>query len=345
MTRTFTDAGVGIKDVAAAASVSTATVSRVLSGGSVSPALKERVEAAVRATGYRPNLSARRLRSKHSRTIGLIVSDIRNPFFTALSRSVEDVAFRSDMRVILCNTDESPEREAMYLRLMEEERVTGMIIAPTRQTADRIERLSFDFPVVLVDRTGPLGTHDAVVIDNLRATRQLIEHLVDLGHRRIGGIFGNTSSTAVERHEGYAAAMLSAGLTPEAHFTAPTIAGAATELARWLGEPDHPRAFIASNGLLLLGMVKAVRAAGLSIPADVTLAGFDNELWTELIGSGLSVIEQPIDEIGQSAMSLLFDRLERPDAPPRKMVLSGRLIERTASSPAEAEAPPPSDRN
>lgn len=322
---------IGIKDVAAAAGVSPATVSRVLGNGPVSADLREKVEAAVRATGYRPNLSARRLRSQHSRTIGLIVSDIRNPFFTTLSRAVEDAAYQADMRVILCNTDENPAREAMYLRLMQEERITGLIFAPTRVTGERLEAMDFDFPVVLVDRAGPPGRHDSVVIDNVQACRMLIEHLAAQGHRRIGGLFGNTSSTAIERHEGYVAAMTARGLTPEARFIAPNAEAAGEEIGRWLAEPGHPGAFVVSNGLLALGIVKAARAAHLDIPGDLALAGFDNDTWTELVGPGLTVIEQPVAEIGRTAMTLLFERLELPDMARRRVVLSGRLIVRGSS--------------
>ena len=118
-----------IKDVAEAAGVSPSTVSRVLCNGPVSDKVRKRVEEAMRQLDYRPNLAARRLRSQHTDTIGLIVSDIRNPFFTAVSRAVEDEAYRNGMRVILCNTDENPDKEAMYLRLMQEERVTGVIFA------------------------------------------------------------------------------------------------------------------------------------------------------------------------------------------------------------------------
>ena len=129
---------VGIKDVAKAAGVSPATVSRALAGKAIDPEMRSRVEEAVRRTGYLPNLAARRLRSRHSNTIGLIVADIRNPFFTAISRSVEDLAYARGLRVILCNTDENPEKEEMYLRLMEEERVLGAICAPTRRTAGQV---------------------------------------------------------------------------------------------------------------------------------------------------------------------------------------------------------------
>jgi len=328
---TFSEMTIGIKDVARMAGVSAATVSRVLSNGAVSADLREKVEAAVKATGYRPNLSARRLRSQHSRTIGLVVSDIRNPFFTALSRAVEDAAYRSDMRVVLCNTDESPAREAMYLRLMQEERITGMIYAPTRTTAEKLDRMTFDFPVVLIDRSGPPGRHDAVVIDNAGASAMLVDHLLAQGHRDIVGLFGNTSSTAAERHDGYRAAMLKHGLTPDACFVPPNTDAAAEELARRLAAGQRPDAVMASNGLMVLGLYRAIRQAGLDTPRDLAIAGFDNETWMELVGPGITVIEQPVPDIGRTAMDLLFERLRVPDMASRKVVLGGRLVVRGSS--------------
>jgi len=323
-----------IKDVAKVAGVSAATVSRVLGTGPVSADLRDKVEAAIRATGYRPNLSARRLRSQHSRTIGLVVSDIRNPFFTALSRAVEDAAYRAEMRVMLCNTDENPDREAMYLRLMHEERVTGLIYAPTRAGSARLADMTFDFPVVMVDRSGPAGTYDEVVIDNSAAIDALIGDLHTRGCRRIGGLFGTTSSTAEERRVGYVAAMTRRGLTPEARFVVPTAMAASEAFRRWLAEDDRPRAFVGSNGQIVLGMARAARSAGLTLTGDLVLAGFDNEIWTEMIGGGLSVVEQPVEELGRSAMELLFRRLERPDIAPCKIVLSGRLVTHATRRPS-----------
>ncbi|MEA1831622.1 LacI family DNA-binding transcriptional regulator [Methylobacterium durans] len=317
---------VGIRDVARAAGVSTATVSRALGRGPVSDALREQVEAAVRATGYRPNLSARRLRSQATQTIGLIVADIRNPFFTAVSRAVEDAAYQAGMRVILCNTDEDAEREALYLRLMQEERVTGVIFAPTRTTAQAMRAGDLDFPVVLIDRSGPPGAHDSVVLDNTAASAALVDHLVAQGYARIGGLFGSTSSTAQERRAGYEAAMARHGLEPAARACAPNAAAAEAESVRWLAEGDRPEALIVSNGLMLMGAVRAARALALAVPGRLALAGFDNEPWTELLDPGLTVIEQPVAEIGAQAMNLLFDRLKSPDQPVRKVVLSGRPV-------------------
>ena len=321
---------VGIRDVARAAGVSTATVSRALGRGPISESLRLQVEAAVRSTGYRPNLSARRLRSQSTRTIGLIVADIRNPFFTAVSRAVEDAAYAAGMRVILCNTDEDPERERLYLRLMEEERVTGVIFAPTRATADALKG-GLDVPVVFIDRSGPPGAHDSVVLDNAAAAETLVDHLVEQGFSRIAGLFGSTSSTAQERLAGYEAAMRRHGLVPMSRAVAPNAAAAEDAALDWLGEPQKPEALLLSNGLILMGALRAARRLGLAVPDALALAGFDNEPWTELVEPGLTVIEQPVAEIGAQAMRLLFERLTDPGQPVRKVTLSGRTVFRGSS--------------
>ncbi len=315
---------VGIKDVARAAGVSPATVSRALGSGPVSTELRALVEEAVRRTGYRPNLSARRLRSQHSQTIGLIVADISNPFFTAVARAVEDEAYRAGLRVILCNTDENPEREALYLKLMEEERVTGVIFAPTRATIERLAKRPAEVPIVLIDRAGSAGTTDAVVLDNRAAAAALVAHLHDQGFRRIGGLFGNASTTGIERHEGFAEAALRFDLGHEARFIAPNAAAAEAAVLQWRHAPHPPEALIASNGLLLMGAVRALR----QMPGSLAIAGFDNESWTELVEPGITVIEQPVAELGRAAMQLLLERLQTPNAPVRKIVLGGRCIVR-----------------
>ena len=324
---------VKIKDVALLAGVSEATVSRALGNGPVSDALRLRVEDAVSRLGYRPNLSARRLRSQHSQTVGLIVSDVRNPFFTAVSRAVEDVAYNAGMRVILCNADENLEKEAMYLRLMQEERVSGLIFSPTAACARSFRPERFEFPVVMIDRAGPPGLTDAVVLDNRQAGSMLVEHLVKQGYRRIGGLFGNISTTGAERRAGYQEALARYGLPSSIRFVAPSSEAAACEVRLWLEEQtDFPDALIVSNSLLLLGAIHALTDAGLSIPGDMALAGFDNDVWTGLVGNGLTVIEQPVYEIGVMAMNMLLSRLENPGQAMRMMVLNGGLLERASTA-------------
>ncbi|HEL5038626.1 TPA: LacI family DNA-binding transcriptional regulator [Stenotrophomonas maltophilia] len=323
---------ISINDVARVAGVSKSTVSRVLGGGPVSEAVRGRVEAAIRQTGYHPNLQARRLRARHTGIIGLIVADIRNPFFTALIRAVEEMAYREGLRVTLCNTDEDPEREALYLQLMHEERISGLIFAPTRTTVGRLERLTLDYPTVLVDRAAPGGSIDSVVLDNPAAMAGLVEHLVARGYRRIGGLFGSTSTTAAERRDGYLAAMRTHGLQPDYREVEPTAEAAIATVEQWLAGPSRPEALVASNSLLLMGALKAARSAGLAIPDALALAGFDNERWTELVEPGITVIEQPVEEMGRAAMSLLLERLRAPELPVRRLVMTGRCVVRGSTA-------------
>ncbi|MDE1917826.1 MAG: LacI family DNA-binding transcriptional regulator [Sphingomonadales bacterium] len=330
---------VGIKDVARVANVSTATVSRVLAGRAVDPAMQERVQDAVRATGYRPNLAARRLRSRHTNTIGLIVADLRNPFFTAVSRMVEDIAYERGMRVILCNTDEDPAKEAMYLQLMQEERVAGVILAPTRKGLDHAARSRPDFPMVLIDRTAPGMAHDSVVLDNEAMAALLVEHLHRQGLTQIAGLFGADSATGAQRRAGFEQAARRLGLEART-LSIPHGAGqTAQSVADLLEGPQRPQALVVSNGVMLMAVLRAVYALGLSVPGDIVLAGFDREDWMDLVAGGLAIIEQPVEDIGRMAMTMLLDRLDHPDIPARKVVLNGVL--RAASTPAPPSEPAP----
>ncbi|MDG6095438.1 LacI family transcriptional regulator [Acetobacter sp. AN02] len=323
---------IGIKDVARVANVSPATVSRVLSGTVVDPAMRARVLEAVKSTGYRPNLSARRLRSRHSNTIGLIVADIRNPFFTAVSRAVEDAAYARGLRVILCNTDEDPAREAMYLRLMQEERVTGVILAPVRHTSSKTSDIHTGFPIVCIDRTAPCMTRDSVVLDNEAMAAALVAHLHERGHRRIAGLFGASSTSGAERRAGFERAASQAGVAVEALSVPHGPGEADSAVARVLsGAGGPPSALVTSNGMMMLSVLRALHERGLRVPEDIAVAGFDNEPWMALAGDGLTVIEQPVEEIGRTAMAMLSDKLDHPEAASRRVVLSGRLIVRGSS--------------
>jgi len=323
---------VGIKDVAKVAEVSPATVSRVLAGRAVDPVMRERVLAAVESTGYRPNLAARRLRSRHSNTIGLIVADIRNPFFTAVSRAIEDLAYARGLRVILCNTDEDPKREAMYLQLMQEERVTGVVLAPSRAGSENAGRFSTDFPMVLIDRAVPGATRDCVVLDNEAMAANLVTHLHERGHARVAGLFGALSATGLQRRLGFQRAAETLGMDAQA-LSVPHGPGETEKaVAAAMAAPNPPTALLASNGVMLMAVLRALDSLGLTVPGDVALVGFDKEDWMEFVGGGLTVIEQPVEEIGRAAMTMLLDRIDHPDAAARRVVLAGRLVARMSSS-------------
>ncbi|GHD56579.1 LacI family transcriptional regulator [Jeongeupia chitinilytica] len=324
-----------IKDVAAASGLSLATVSRALTdNGLVNEQTRQKVLAAAEALGYRPNLQARRLRSKQSQTIGLIVADIRNPFFTAVSRAIEDAAYREGIRVLLCNSDEDPAKEAMYLRLMQEEQVGGVIFSPTLSAGAAIAGTTFDFPLITIDRA--LGDADCVALNNHEALDKLVDHLVANGYRRIGGLFGNTSATGQARHDAYVSAMHRHGLTPDARRLVPTMDAAQQLVGDWLDAGDAPEALIASNGLTLLGAMRAIRQRGLRIPDDIALAGIDNEAWTELVEPALTVIGQPTYDIGDTAMRMLMNRIHEPALSRRVVALSGELIVRDSTRPRTA---------
>jgi LacI family fructose operon transcriptional repressor len=328
-----------IKDVALAAGVSTATVSRVLSGQTgVSEALRQKVQEAVATLGYRPNLAARRLRASKTETIGLIVSDVRNPFFTSISRAVEDMAYQQGQRVILCNADEDAQKEAFYLGLMSEENVCGVILSPTLASGAQIDFTDFPFPIITIDRAIAGGTSDAVVLDNQTAAGRLIDHLVKQGYRRIGGLFGSTSATGIARQAGFHQALARHGLQGESRLAAPAREAAEKEIARWLDEKTKPEALVLSNGLFSLGALQAIRHAGLRIPDEIALAGFDDDPWTALVEPGLTVIAQPTYEIGRTAMELLLQRIENPDRPIRHVELAGKLIVRGSTRAKTASA-------
>lgn len=324
-----------IKDVAKLASVSISTVSRVMCGGSVSDSVRKKVEAAIAASGYRPNLSARRLRAQHTYAIGLIVPDIRNPFFAEVGRAVEDAAYRSGLRVILCNTDGDAVREAAYLRQMEEERVTGVIMAARSDAAIALQQQDTPFPLLLLDVGGPVLKHDAVMLDNAQAAAMLVDHLYRQGYRRIAGLFGVAGGSTAERHAGFIAATMAHGLPMDNSHLIADAEMAEQVVVQLLESVPAPQALVAGDAGLMLIAYKVLRRLGMS--ERIAIVGFENAAWTEVAGAGLTVIEQPLDEIGRTAVNLLLDRLAQPQQAARKLVLSGKLMVRGAAAEGSAE--------
>src|SRR5512143_1198933 len=214
-----------IKDVARAAGVSTATVSRVLANKAfIRPETRERVLRAVAELKYRPNLLARSLRSQRSARIGLVFSDIRNPFFAALSRAVEDAAYERGYSVLICNTDEDPKKEAMYLELLRDENVAGIVFSPTQLYSSQPLAHDSHTPVLIIDRLVADRSLDTVVLDNVTAAYELTGHLLRNGYCRLAGLFGDSSITGQERFTGFRNAIQERGFEPQSHaFIAPRI--------------------------------------------------------------------------------------------------------------------------
>jgi LacI family fructose operon transcriptional repressor len=291
--------------------------------------IRERVLKAVEKLNYRPNRVARSLRVQKSNIIGLIVSDIQNPFFTAVSRAVEDVAYEQGISVFLCNTDENPDKEAMYLDLMRDQNVAGLIFSPTRQTADAFtDVVKIAIPLVVIDRRVRNSKVDSVLIDNREAAYEIVSHLLADGHRRIGALFGEGSTTGRERRESYLRALKDHGIkpSPELSFFVPAKEEDGYRGANQLLDlADPPDALFTSNGLLSAGAFRAIRERNLRVPDDIAFASFDETPWTPLVAPGVTVYDQPTHEIGQTAMELLLKRMEDPTRPTREVILNGRL--------------------
>jgi LacI family transcriptional regulator len=319
----FLSEGLKISDVARHASVSPATVSRVLNGDPrVGESYRTRVLRAVEELGYRPNVLARNLRRQRTATIGVVVPDIENPHFGELVRSVEDQAFDAGYRVLVCNTDETPEKQRAYLEALIDERVLGVIISPSDPGGDQIARLlDLGIPVVAFDREVEDPRADAVLAANIKALRIGTGVLVDEGHQRIAFVGGRTDvETGAERLAGYEMAMRDAGLEPlvvDGDFRLERAEAAVTGLLR--REP-RPTALIVANNLMTLGALRAVRDAGLRVPADIALVGVDDPPWSALVDPPVTTLAQPVRAMAADAMELLLQHVSGARDTPRRIV-------------------------
>lgn len=309
-----------ITDVAERAGVSGATVSRVLNGkGNARPAVRERVLRAAATLRYQPNRTARRLRIRRSEVIGLILSDIENPFFTALIHGVEDVAHRNGHSLILCNSGEDPRREQLYSEVMRAEGVAGVVIATTSDRqgeAGARELLRHGVAVVAVDRRIPNLDLDTVVVDNAGGAEAAVTHLFALGHRRVGYVGGPLSvTTGRERQQGYERAhrlarrRIGQGLMRQGDFK---FASGFSRTLELLDLARPPSAILVANNLMTLGALTAIHERGLAIPRDIAVVGFDDLPWAPALDPPLTTVAQPTYAEGEAAAELLLQRIAGP---------------------------------
>jgi LacI family transcriptional regulator len=306
---------VSVRDVAAAAAVSVGTVSNVLNRpDKVAPATAERVLAAIEHLGFVRNDAARQLRAGRSRSIGLVVLDIRNPFFTDIARGAEERAAEMGMTLLVGSSQEDPDRESAYLDLFLEQRVSGVLLSPVADTRNRLERLrSNGVPVVLVDRQSKDHTFSSVAVDDVVGGRLAVRHLIDVGRRRIAYVGGPASIRQVaDRLRGARQAVRRAdGVELEVlHTDALTVlAGrAAGEQIRERPAAERPDAIFAANDLLAIGILQALMLpGGLRVPEDIALIGYDDIDFASASVVPLSSIRQPAGVIGRRAVELLLD--------------------------------------
>ena len=316
-----------MSEVAEKARVSPATVSRVLNGApSVGSEYRERVLAAIEEMGYRPNRLASNLRRQKAEMIGVLVSDIENPHFTQMVRAVEDAAYRRGYRVLLCNTDETAEKQRSYLEMLAAERVLGVIVSPSSPVGLEIsELLDLGIPVIAFDREVRDTRADAVVGENVGGMRLATEHLIRAGHERIGFVSGSVEvETGAERLAGYEVAMRGAGLEPRSADGEFRIEGGRWAADELLGNGDLT-ALVAANNLSSIGALQAIRARRLRVPEDVAFVAVDDPFWAELVEPPLTTLAQPVREMAESAVELLFERISGERKEPRRVVFDFEL--------------------
>ena len=328
------DRSVTIKDVAAHAAVSVATVSAVMNENKyVSPELAQRVRESIAVLGYQRNSFARGLKTQVSHSIGLIIPDIMNPFYTNIARGVEDVAHVHDYSLIIGNTDEDPEKEKKYLQLLESKQADGMIIAVTDCSHEYFHTLPIQkLALVGIDRSLIELGIDTVLVDNKVGARTAIEHLIGLGHRRIGLMTGARGITPTEeRLAGYTEALEEHDIAIDPALIVTTRArvdGGERGALQLLSLEDRPTALFMMDGTMVIGALQTIVKFGLRCPEDIALACFDDFTWASVMRPHLTVVDQPTYEIGKQAAHLLFERLQHQARPPREIRLQTRLIVR-----------------
>jgi len=331
---------VSIRDVAHRAGVSVGTVSNAINRPNiVAASTVAKVQAAIDELGFIRNDAARQLRAGRSKTIGLVVLDVRNPFFTDVARGAEDQAAISGFTVLLGNSDESPIREATYLDLFDEQRVHGVLISPFDDITPRLVALrNRGIPAVLVDRSSGDESFSSVSVDDLEGGRMAVQHLIDIGRRRIAFIGGpmvirqvadrlaGARRAAAESDARLEVIDIDALSVLEGRRAGASIVARSTE--------DRPDAIFAANDLVAMGVLQALMMQGVDVrvPDEIALIGYDDIDFASAAVVPLSSIRQPSALIGQTAVEILLDQAENSEAPARQIVFQPELVVRESTS-------------
>lgn len=301
-----------IEDVAQLADVSITTVSAVINNTRyVSPELTDRVNKAIEKLNYHPDQLGRGLRKGQSNTVGLLVSDITNPFFPRVARGVEDCARENHYNLILCNTDEDPVEEKHYLSLLRSQRVDGIIIAPTREGADNIENvIDRNVPIVLIDRSIDSLNHTAIVSDNYSGSYEAVEYLIGKGHRKIGFVAGIKGVQSTDqRLKGYKDALQDNGIKLKEEYIVmgnSQLKDSYEATRNLIESTEYVSAIFAANNLMLVGVLQFLKDNSIFYPDDISILCFDDTEWGAAITPGITSVSQKPYEIGYEAGRYLF---------------------------------------
>jgi LacI family transcriptional regulator len=327
---------VTLADIAREAGTSPATASRALSGrGYVSASARARLLAAAERLGYVPNASARTLKQRTSRVIGVAVSDLSNEFYARLATGIEQTLRGSNYQMVLISDNSESSREVAGARTFLAMRAPGVILTPAgREAADTLAQ--HGVAVVEVDRRVADVPCDAVVIDNERGGMFATSHLLELGHRRVALLVADTDwTTDAGRLRGYLAAHEAAAIPVDDHLILPIRFDARDAEDRIAGllDVEKPTAIFAANNLLSQQAWRVLRRRGLKLPHDVSLVGFDDISWMDMVEPGITAVAQPTMELGRRAARLLLRRIDDPAREPALEVLQPTLIVRGSTGP------------
>ena len=326
-----------IRDLADAAGVSRSTVSRALSGnGYVAPPVRLRIQQAAEDFGYVPDALARHLRQRVSRSIGVLVSDLRNPFYAELAAGASQAAREQDYITMLADDRGAAEDDTGAARAFVGQRTAGVVVTPTSaHVTDYLAR--HRVPVVEVDRRSAGAACDAVVVDDDAAARRVVEHLVRRRRRRDALLFDELGwTTGQARHAGYAAALRAAGLPVEDDLVVASgwdLEGASAAARSMLQRPTRPTAVFSANNVLAEGVWRSARQLGLRVPQDLSLVTFDDVPWMSMVSPGVTAVAQDAAALGRTAVLRLLDRIADPTGPASTVVLPTELVERGSTGP------------
>ncbi len=317
-----------IRDVAVAAGVSITTVSHVVNETRyVSDELRQRVLRAMDELGYQPNVLARGLRSGQTKTIGLVVPDMSNLFFAEVSRAIEDMVFNKGYSLIICNSDDNPEKQKAYFGVLVAKQVEGIIFISTHSSEDFFERVeNTRIPIVFADREVPSTLADVVLVDNECGGYLATSYLIGLGHKRIACITGPSGVTpSADRVNGYRRALQEAGLPYLQEYVIPGdfhYHSGEKAMLRLLDLNPRPDAVFVSNDMMAFGCIRAIRSCNLRLPDDISLVGFDDIILAQASSPALTSVAQPIEAMAQQIIELLFLRMqENPPTTERKRII------------------------
>lgn len=331
-----------IQDVARLCGVAPSTVSNALSGRRyVSEETRQRVLAAAEQLGYRANTLARSLRMQRSWTIGLVIANINNPFYPDIARGIEDIAAKQSWNLILCNTDYQLGRQEQALRALLDRSVDGVILASHPNDSQIEQLVKSSVPYVLLNKGHGAISGDYVGIDNEKGAMLATEHVIGLGHKRLAFICGHKESDAADhRLDGFIKTVIKHGLTvPDSRIAPGAFDFDSGRLAaeRILREPDRPTAVIAASDMMALGVIGAAMDAGLKVPEDLSVVGFDDILMARMPGIQLTTVHVAKWQLGASAARFLLERIQgqAPEAY-RERIYDVELVVRNTTAPPPA---------